>query len=67
MSEPHPAYRVLTNKLYREAGRRLAAGITGTIELTQERPKTCSSCGKYRADPPSTLCTGCEAYQEHTA
>ncbi len=30
------------------------------------RPKKCIECGIYRADPPSKLCPGCEAYQEHT-
>lgn len=26
----------------------------------------CESCGKFTRDPPSHLCPGCEAYQEHT-
>lgn len=25
----------------------------------------CESCGKFTRDPPSHLCPGCEAYQEH--
>lgn len=25
----------------------------------------CEECGKYRADPPSKLCPGCQAYREH--
>lgn len=25
----------------------------------------CGECGIYPADPPSRLCPGCEAYQEH--
>ncbi len=25
----------------------------------------CESCGKFPSDPPSHLCPGCEAYQEH--
>ena len=27
----------------------------------------CSECGKYPADSPSSLCTGCDAYQDHTS
>lgn len=34
---PHPAYRVLTNALYRQAGQIIANGFTGTITLRQER------------------------------
>lgn len=29
-------------------------------------PPVCAQCGKFPADPPSLLCPGCEAYQEHT-
>jgi rubrerythrin len=29
-------------------------------------PKKCIECGTNYADPPSKLCPGCEAYQEHT-
>ena len=25
----------------------------------------CADCGMCQADPPSKLCPGCEAYQEH--
>lgn len=32
-----------------------------------ERIDICSECGKNPADLPSRLCTGCEAYREHTA
>lgn len=28
-------------------------------------PPLCESCGQYRSDPPSRLCPGCEAYQDH--
>lgn len=28
-------------------------------------PKLCDSCGKNFSDPPSRLCPGCQAYQEH--
>lgn len=28
-------------------------------------PPLCDGCGKYPADPPSHLCPGCQAYQEH--
>lgn len=27
--------------------------------------KKCDDCGKNWADPPSRLCPGCQAYQEH--
>jgi hypothetical protein len=30
-----------------------------------ERAPLCADCGKYRADPPSKLCPGCQAYVEH--
>lgn len=33
--------------------------------LTKE-PKMCDECGVNRADPPSKLCPGCQAYKEHT-
>jgi hypothetical protein len=29
------------------------------------RPPVCEECGIYRADPPSKICVGCEAYREH--
>lgn len=32
---------------------------------TYKRAPLCAGCGKYRADPPSALCPGCEAYAEH--
>lgn len=28
-------------------------------------PPKCEGCGVYRADPPSRLCPGCQAYEEH--
>jgi hypothetical protein len=34
---PHPAYRVVTNKLYERAGALLVTGFEGVIELRQER------------------------------
>ena len=32
-------------------------------EITR-RPPLCEGCGVNRADPPSKLCPGCQAYQE---
>lgn len=29
------------------------------------RPPICEGCGHYLSDPPSLLCVGCQAYQEH--
>lgn len=29
------------------------------------KPPKCAECGIYRADPPSKVCPGCEAYREH--
>lgn len=29
------------------------------------RPPICEGCGKDRADPPSKLCPGCQAYRDH--
>jgi len=31
----------------------------------ERQPVICDECGKYPADLPSSLCPGCEAYQEH--
>lgn len=28
-------------------------------------PPMCDGCGLNRADPPSKLCPGCQAYREH--
>ncbi len=28
-------------------------------------PPLCESCGVNRADPPSKLCPGCQAYEAH--
>lgn len=36
---PHPAYRCLTNELYEHAGRMLAEGFEGRVELSQGRGK----------------------------
>ena len=33
---------------------------------TAKRPPMCEGCGIYRADPPSKLCPGCQAYRDHT-
>lgn len=30
-----------------------------------KRPPVCEGCGVNRADPPSALCPGCQAYREH--
>lgn len=37
MIVPHPAYRCLTNELYRQAGELLAEGFIGTVEYSQLR------------------------------
>ena len=34
---PHPAYRVVTNELYKQAGSLLSTGFTGIVELKQGR------------------------------
>jgi hypothetical protein len=34
---PHPAYRIVTNKLFRRAGELLCEGFRGTVELRQGR------------------------------
>lgn len=34
---PHPTYRVVTNRLFERAGRLVAAGWTGSVELRQDR------------------------------
>lgn len=31
----------------------------------RKRAPICESCGVNRSDPPSKLCPGCQAYQEH--
>ena len=40
---------------------RLAAEIIDNVRS----PPKCEECGKNYADPPSKLCPGCQAYQEH--
>jgi hypothetical protein len=30
-----------------------------------KRPPMCEGCGVNRSDPPSRLCPGCQAYQDH--
>lgn len=30
------------------------------------RVPMCEECGKYPADLPSKICSGCAAYREHT-
>lgn len=30
------------------------------------KPPICEGCGVNRADPPSRLCVGCQAYRDHT-
>jgi rubrerythrin len=27
--------------------------------------RLCTGCGIYQADPPSRLCPGCQAYEDH--
>ena len=45
-----------------------ATPIRGTKGAARKpRRVRCAECGKYYADPPSRLCPGCEAYQEHQA
>ncbi len=29
-------------------------------------PEPCAECGQELADPPSSLCPGCDAYRDHT-
>ena len=36
---PHPAYRVVTNDLYQKAGRMISKGVTGVVELKQEKQR----------------------------
>jgi len=35
------------------------------VDLYRRLPPICSVCGVNRADPPSRLCPGCQAYAEH--
>jgi hypothetical protein len=37
--------------------------VLPTVALSYR--KRCDSCGKFWADPPSALCVGCQAYEEH--
>lgn len=45
----------------------LALGADSLLppERAKRRPPICEGCGKNRSDPPSPLCPGCQAYQEH--
>lgn len=48
------------------AARAAIAKATGSQSSTEGTfPRKCESCGKNPADPPSRICVGCEAYQEH--
>jgi Holliday junction resolvase len=47
---------------------RLWARIIETMQPRQPaKPAICEGCGASRADPPSKLCPGCQAYREHQA
>ena len=39
---------------------------TGTRDEQRARRRRCDECGKEWADWPARLCSGCEAYREHT-
>lgn len=47
--------------------RHLTQGEQRTLSAALRRSTRllCESCGKFTRDPPSHLCPGCEAYQEH--
>jgi rubrerythrin len=36
-----------------------------TLADCEMRPPVCIECGVNRADPPSKMCPGCQAYREH--
>lgn len=36
-----------------------------TLADCEMRPPVCVGCGVNRADPPSKMCPGCQAYREH--
>jgi hypothetical protein len=44
------------------------ADLDAALALPRNRAASvmCDECGKYPADLPSKLCSGCEAYREHT-
>lgn len=35
------------------------------VARQMDKARPCAECGTNWADPPSTLCPGCEAYREH--
>jgi hypothetical protein len=35
------------------------------MDAESVRRRRCTECGQHWADPPSTLCPGCQAYVEH--
>lgn len=41
------------------------AELLNGLQKPVRRPPICESCGTNRSDPPSRLCPGCQAYQEH--
>lgn len=56
------------------SGKVIEAGFKSLIEASNrirelerkpKKPLICESCGVNRADPPSKLCSGCQAYREH--
>lgn len=38
---------------------------SGVKPKKPRKPPMCEGCGQNRADPPSPLCPGCQAYREH--
>jgi hypothetical protein len=42
-------------------------GSTAATLYCGMRRKRCAGCGVNWADPPSSLCPGCQAYAEHQA
>jgi len=61
-------YQIKSMWLGRGARYRIVKIDTAKSELKPQRTpqrKKCDGCGVHWADPPSSLCPGCEAYREH--
>jgi hypothetical protein len=52
----------LRARMRREA---LGAKRVSSVVRASKRLPMCEGCGVHRSDPPSHLCVGCQAYQDH--
>jgi hypothetical protein len=61
-----PMMREIPEALYVSRNLRAALSYYVPLDESSKRRRRCEECENW-ADPPSRLCPGCEAYQEHTS